>query len=106
MSVRRPRCARVSRPRTATDRRSPAAAEPGPNPQSPSSKAQSLPMNAFEYAAPRSEAEVLELLMPQRGPTEILAGGTDLVPLMKKRLATPDRVVNIMEVAEFRGIRD
>ena len=41
-------------------------------------------MKAFEYAAPESEQEVLELLSSERGHTEVMAGGTDLVGLMKK----------------------
>lgn len=61
-------------------------------------------MKAFEYAAPREEAEVLDLLSPQWGTTEILAGGTDLVSLMKKMIVTPDRVVNIKEVRSLRGV--
>ena len=61
-------------------------------------------MKAFEYAAPRSEAEVLELLSSEAGSTEILAGGTDLVGLMKKMIVTPDRVVNIMEVPSLKSI--
>ena len=61
-------------------------------------------MKAFEYAAPRSEAEVLSMLSDEPGKTEVLAGGTDLVGLMKKMIVTPDRVVNIMEVPSIRGI--
>jgi xanthine dehydrogenase YagS FAD-binding subunit len=61
-------------------------------------------MKLFEYAAPRTEGEVLELLSPEYGPAEILAGGTDLVGLMKKMIVNPDRVVNIMEVPSLRGI--
>jgi len=61
-------------------------------------------MKAFEYAAPRTEAEVLQLLSPESGDTEILAGGTDLVGLMKKMIVTPRRVVNIMEVPALKTI--
>jgi xanthine dehydrogenase YagS FAD-binding subunit len=61
-------------------------------------------MKAFDFASPECEADVLELLSGELGQTEILAGGTDLVPLMKKMLATPDRVVNIMEVRSLRGV--
>ena len=43
-------------------------------------------MKAFEYAAPRTEVEVLQLLSAEAGKTEILAGGTDLVGLMKKMI--------------------
>jgi xanthine dehydrogenase YagS FAD-binding subunit len=61
-------------------------------------------MKAFEYAAPRTEAEVLQVLSAEAGTTEVLAGGTDLVGLMKKMLVTPDRVVNIMEVQSLKTI--
>lgn len=61
-------------------------------------------MHNFEYAAPRTEAEVLELLSAEPGKTEILAGGTDLVGLMKKMIVTPDRVVNIMEIPSLRQL--
>lgn len=61
-------------------------------------------MKDFEYAAPRNEAEVVGLLSARNGETAVLAGGTDLVPLMKQMIATPSRVVNIMEVSTFRGI--
>jgi xanthine dehydrogenase YagS FAD-binding subunit len=61
-------------------------------------------MKPFEYAAPRDEAGVLALLSPEPGHTEILAGGTDLVPLMQKMIVTPRRVVNIKEVAPLRRL--
>jgi xanthine dehydrogenase YagS FAD-binding subunit len=61
-------------------------------------------MKAFEYAAPRSESEVLALLEAEPGKVEILAGGTDLVGLMKNMIVTPDRVVNIMEVPSLKSI--
>jgi len=38
-------------------------------------------MKNFEYAAPKREADVVSLLSADRGETEILAGGTDLMPL-------------------------
>ena len=37
---------------------------------------------------------------------EILAGGTDLVGLLKAMVMTPDRVVNIMEVPSLREIEE
>lgn len=61
-------------------------------------------MKAFEYAAPRSETEALEVLSPEPGRTEILAGGTDLVGLLKKMVLTPDRVVNIMNIPSLKTI--
>ena len=61
-------------------------------------------MKAFEYAAPRYEEEVVGLLSAEWGRTELLAGGTDLIGLMKKMIVTPDRVVNLKEVASMRGV--
>jgi xanthine dehydrogenase YagS FAD-binding subunit len=62
-------------------------------------------MKNFEYAAPRSEAEAVELLSSGAGATEVLAGGTDLIGLMKKMIVTPDRVVNIKNIPTLRGIQ-
>ena len=51
-------------------------------------------MKNFEYAAPRYESDVIGLLSPEEGRTAVLAGGTDLIPLLKKMIAVPDRVVD------------
>jgi xanthine dehydrogenase YagS FAD-binding subunit len=60
-------------------------------------------MKNFEYATPGTEAEVLELLS-ETPHAEVLAGGTDLVGLMKKMVVAPDRVVNIMEVPSLKSL--
>ena len=62
-------------------------------------------MKNFEYAQPRTEAEVLEVLASAKGSTELLAGGTDLVGLLKKMVVTPDRVVDLGEVASHANDR-
>src|SRR5437879_13807256 len=62
-------------------------------------------MQAFEYAHPRSVTEALSLLGSRWGETEILAGGTDLLSLMKNYVVTPKRVVNIKGLRELIGIR-
>lgn len=61
-------------------------------------------MRPFEYAAPRSESDLVALLGEQPHETAVLAGGTDLVPLMQAFLVSPRRVVNIKEVASLRGV--
>ena len=61
-------------------------------------------MKPFEYAAPTDATGVLELLSDDAEATALLAGGTDLVPLMAKLIVTPRRVVNITEVASLRGV--
>jgi xanthine dehydrogenase YagS FAD-binding subunit len=61
-------------------------------------------MKNFAYAQPRSEAEVLQVLGAQPGHVELLAGGTDLVGLMKQMVVTPDCVVNIADIESLRQI--
>lgn len=62
-------------------------------------------MQAFEYANPATLKEAVALLSPRWGEAEILAGGTDLLALMKNYAATPKRLVNIKGIAEMKGIR-
>ncbi len=61
-------------------------------------------MKNFAYAAPRTEAEVAGLLSAEPGKVEILAGGTDVMALLKKMVVQPDLVVNIMEVPSMQSI--
>lgn len=55
-------------------------------------------MKAFEYARPETEAEAIEFLGTNVGQTAVLAGGTDLVSLMKAELLTPSRVVDLKRI--------
>ena len=59
-------------------------------------------MNAFTYASPTDLPSVLGLLGNRWGPTEVLAGGTDLLALMKDDVVTPSYLVNIKRVAGLR----
>ncbi len=61
-------------------------------------------MQNFEYASPTTKEQAVELLGNQWGETEVIAGGTDLVSLMKDFIVTPKRVVNLKNIAELRGI--
>jgi len=61
-------------------------------------------MQAFEYASPSTLHEALTLLGSQWGETDVLAGGTDQISLMKDYIHTPKRVVNIKGVKELGGI--
>src|SRR5215470_13592511 len=61
-------------------------------------------MQAFEYASPASLKDAISLLSPTWGETEILAGGTDLISLMKEYTHTPKKVVNIKAIKELSGI--
>jgi xanthine dehydrogenase YagS FAD-binding subunit len=61
-------------------------------------------MQAFAYASPATLQEAVTLLAPRWGEADILAGGTDLVSLMKEYIHTPQRVVNIKGLKELAGI--
>src|SRR6202451_499722 len=58
-------------------------------------------MRAFEYVSPSSKKQVKTLLGENAA---ILAGGTDLLGLMKDDVVTPARLVNIKEIEALRGI--
>ena len=62
-------------------------------------------MEAFEYANPKSLSAAVGLLGTRWGEAEILAGGTDLLSLMKNYVVSPKRVVSIKGIAPLRGIR-
>ena len=61
-------------------------------------------MERFEYAHPSTKQEVLRLLGSNWNDAAVLAGGTDLLSLMKEYVVTPKRVVNIKSVAGLNGI--
>ncbi|MGE0127775.1 MAG: xanthine dehydrogenase family protein subunit M [Blastocatellales bacterium] len=62
-------------------------------------------MQKFEYASPTTKEQAVALLGKSWGETEVLAGGTDLLSLMKDFIVTPKRVVNIKGIAELSRIR-
>jgi xanthine dehydrogenase YagS FAD-binding subunit len=62
-------------------------------------------MQAFEYANPTTVQEAVGLLSPRWGQADVLAGGTDLLSLMKDHLHTPKRLVNIKNIKELAGIQ-
>src|SRR3989442_3768400 len=61
-------------------------------------------MRAFEYVSPNSRAQAVSLLGTAWGNTEILAGGTDLLALMKDDVVTPKRLVNIKDIKDLRRV--
>lgn len=62
-------------------------------------------MRAFEFASPTSKEQAVSLLGRSWNEAEALAGGTDLLSLMKDDVVAPRRVVNLKGVEELRGIR-
>lgn len=61
-------------------------------------------MQPFEYVSPTSKAQAISLLATAWGKTEILAGGTDLLALMKDDIVTPKRLVNIKDIRDLQGV--
>jgi aerobic carbon-monoxide dehydrogenase medium subunit len=61
-----------------------------------------IPEN-FEYSAPATLDEALRLI---DGGAKPLAGGMSLIPMMKLRLATPERLVDIGRLKDLNYIRE
>jgi xanthine dehydrogenase YagS FAD-binding subunit len=61
-------------------------------------------MRPFEYISPNSRSQAISLLGTTWGNTEILAGGTDLLALMKDDVLAPKRLINIKDIADLRGV--
>ena len=60
----------------------------------------------FEYHAPASVTETLELLGRYADDVKVLAGGQSLIPMMALRLARFDHLVDLNRVPSLRYIRE
>lgn len=61
-----------------------------------------LRLPPFEYLAPRSINEAVEMLTRHGPEAMLVAGGTDLFPNMKRRLFTPQKLVGLGAIAELK----
>lgn len=61
-------------------------------------------MRSFEYASPTTKEQAVALLSTTWGQAEVLAGGTDLLALMKDDVVHPKRLVNIKQIKEMNGV--
>jgi carbon-monoxide dehydrogenase medium subunit len=61
--------------------------------------------NPFEYFAPKTPAEAFELVGRLGSKAKILAGGTDLVVLMKQSVVKPEYLIDISNIEELKGIK-
>lgn len=61
-------------------------------------------MRAFDYASPTTREQAVALLGATWGQAEVLAGGTDLLALMKDDVVHPHRLVNIKDIKDLRGV--
>lgn len=58
----------------------------------------------FDYHEPGSVAETCEMLSRFKGDGKVLAGGTDLLVNLKKKVLKPSNLVSLGKVAELRGL--
>lgn len=61
-------------------------------------------MRAFEYASPTTKEQAVGLLGTSWGQAEVLAGGTDLLALMKDDVVRPKRLVNLKQIKDLVGV--
>jgi xanthine dehydrogenase YagS FAD-binding subunit len=61
-------------------------------------------MQDFEYASPTTLQAAIHLLAEAKGEAAVLAGGTDLLSLMKDGIASPVRLVDLQKLKELRRI--
>jgi aerobic carbon-monoxide dehydrogenase medium subunit len=60
---------------------------------------------SFAYYRPKSVAEAVAKLSELGDDARAIAGGHSLIPMMKLRLAAPDHLVDLRDVAGLKGIR-
>jgi carbon-monoxide dehydrogenase medium subunit len=58
-----------------------------------------MKMPAFDYVAPQSLPEALEILSRRRGEARVLAGGQSLLPLLAFRMAAPSILVDLRSIS-------
>jgi carbon-monoxide dehydrogenase medium subunit len=61
---------------------------------------------AFDYHAPKSVAEAIQLLGDLGDEAKLLAGGHSLLPMMKLRFAQPAHLIDLNRIDALRGIRE
>jgi carbon-monoxide dehydrogenase medium subunit len=62
---------------------------------------------AFDYQAPTSVADALNLLSGDSdGDIKVLAGGQSLIPVLRLRLAAPALLVDLGRIEDLVGVRD
>ena len=59
---------------------------------------------AFEYHRPESVDEAAGLLAQLGDEARVLAGGHSLIPMMKLRMAQPEHLVDLQDIADLRQI--
>ncbi|SEB12760.1 xanthine dehydrogenase family protein subunit M [Variovorax sp. YR216] len=62
--------------------------------------------SGFDYHAPRSVGDAIQLLGTLGGDAKLLAGGHSLLPMMKLRFAQPTHLIDLNRIDALRGIRE
>lgn len=60
----------------------------------------------FDYVAPTTVAEALTALAEAGDEGKVLAGGQSLLPILRMRLNSPEKVIDLGRIAELREITD
>ena len=63
-----------------------------------------LRLPSFRYRAPKTVAEAVSWLAEDPSTTMVVAGGTDLLPNMKRRQQTPKTVIGLRGIGELSGV--
>ena len=61
---------------------------------------------AFDYHAPTSVSEAVQLLQQHGYDAKILAGGQSLIPAMRFRLSTPAILIDIKNIDGLEYVRE
>jgi 4-hydroxybenzoyl-CoA reductase subunit beta len=59
----------------------------------------------FDFRAPSTLEEALSIMDDYKGGARVLAGGTDLIPIMKYGLDPPDTIMSLKKITDLRGIK-
>jgi len=63
-----------------------------------------MKLPSFEYEAPTTVAEAIDLLAEHGDQASVLAGGQSLIPLLALRLARPEVLIDINGITELSGV--
>ena len=61
---------------------------------------------AVDYHRPGSVGEAVKLLADRGDDARVLAGGHSLIPIMKLRMAMPEHIIDLQDIAELSGISE
>ena len=61
---------------------------------------------AFDYVAPTTVDDAVRALSEAGEDAKVIAGGQSLLPVLRMRLATPSKLIDIGRVPELRGVRE